>query len=168
MGQSLQWPGLSHSWPSGLEFVGPEKSGLFYFVDTYPELDGIRVGVFDQGKFTAKGNRTTLLPEAHVDPLPVALEGGGVRLYHSRALEGILAVSDSKDGLSFGESRPLQGLSEQVCHAPPERPSPPDACFLDPSLLLPNEGPAVLYFSVFESLPGGIERRGIGRALAVD
>lgn len=166
--RSLQWPGLSHSWPSGLEFVGPDHSGLFYFVDTYPELDGIRVGVLDQGKFIPQGNRSTLLPEAHVDPMPVALEGGGVRLYHSRSLEGILAVSDSKDGFSFGESRPLQGLSGQVCHAPPERPSPPDACFLDPSLLLPSEGPAVLYFSVFESLPGGVERRGIGRAFAVD
>ena len=166
--QPLQWPGLSRSWPSGLEFLGPESSGLFYYVDTYPDLDGIRTGVFNQGQFRTEGERKTLLPEAHVDPLPVALEGGGVRLYHSRALEGILAVSDSKDGRNFGESRPLQGLSGQVCHAPPERPSPPDACFLDPSLLRTSDGRSVLYFSVFESLRGGEERRGIGRAFAVD
>ena len=166
--QALRWPGLSKSWPSGLEFVGDSSSGLFYFVDTFPDLDGIRMGQLEGGVLTAVGRRATLLPEAHVDPMPVALENGGIRLYHSRSLEGILAVSDSTDGQNFGESRPLKGLSGQVCHAPPERPSPPDACFLDPALIQAVDGRLVMYFSVFESLPGGVERRGIGRAFAVD
>ena len=166
--QALRWPGLSKSWPSGLEFVGDSSSGLFYFVDTFPDLDGIRMGRLEGDVLTAVGRRATLLPEAHVDPMPVALENGGIRLYHSRSLEGILAVSDSTDGQNFGESRPLKGLSGQVCHAPPERPSPPDACFLDPALIQAVDGRLVMYFSVFESLPGGVERRGIGRAFAVD
>lgn len=164
----LGWPGLSKSWPSGLEFVGEASPDVFYFVDTFPDLDGIRRGQLENGVLTALGKRATLLPEAHVDPMPVALAEGGVRLYHSRSLEGILAVADSKDGQNFGESRPLKGLSGQVCHAPPERPSPPDTCFLDPSLVQAVDGRLVMYFSVFESLPGGVERRGIGRAFAVD
>lgn len=166
--QALRWPELSRSWPSGLEFLDAEGAGLFYYVDTYPELDGIRMGMLENGEIRALGGRATLLPEAHVDPMPVPLEGGGVRMYHSRSLEGILAVADSPDGQNFGESRPLEGLSGQVCYAPPERPSPPDACYLDPSLVKVADGRYAMYFSVFESLEGGVERRGIARAFSVD
>ena len=168
MDSPLDWPGLSASWPSGLEFVPQSRGEHFFYVDTYPDLDGIRFGAIENGVLVSKGQRATLLPSTHVDPAPVLLEQGGVRLYHSRSLEGVLAFSDSSDGVQFGESVPLDGLSGQVCHAPPERPSAPDKCYLDPAFLRLKDDRLVLYFSVFESLPGGVERRGIGRAYAVD
>jgi hypothetical protein len=160
---SLVWKDSDSTWPSGLEGFQNNGESALYYVDTRPELDGIRRAVLEDGTVKA-GARKTLLPKAHVDPNPVHLLEGGVRLYHTRVLAGALAYADSKDGLVFAKSKLLKGLSGQICYAPPERPSAPDACYLDPFFLRLQDNRQVLYFSLFESLPGGVERRGIGRA----
>lgn len=162
----LVWQDADPTWPSGLESFQHDLKTALYYVDTHPDLDGIRRGELI-GDTVVVGPRKTLLPEAHVDPNPVHLLEGGVRLYHTRALEGGLAYSDSKNGVVFGDSKPLKGLSGQICYSPPERPSEPDACYLDPFFLRLSDDRKLLYFSVFESLPGGVERRGIGRAWAL-
>jgi len=163
---ALVWQDSDPTWPSGLESFQYDLKTAIYYVDTHPDLDGIRRADL-RGDTVVVGPRKTLLPEAHVDPNPVHLLEGGVRLYHTRALEGTLAYSDSKNGVVFGESKPLKGLSGQLCYSPPERPSAPDACYLDPFFLRLSDGRKIMYFSIFESLPGGVERRGIGRAFGL-
>jgi hypothetical protein len=162
----VPWEDDRSTWPSGLDFV-PGGAGVFY-VDTHPELDGIRRAQVHQPPRVQAQDPATLLPRTHVDPNPVALLGGGLRLYHSLALEGALAYSDSSDGSVFSESMGLGGLSGQTCFSPPERPSPPDACYLDPSVVVLQDGRIAVYFSLFETTDSGQERKGIGRAWALD
>jgi hypothetical protein len=162
-GGPLRWKDAEATWPSGLEGFQSEGVNALYYVDTHPELDGIRRAQL-QGDAVLAGARKTVLPEAHVDPNPVHLLEGGVRLYHTQVLAGALAYADSKDGLVFGNSVALKGLSGQLCYTPPERPSAPDACFLDPFFIRLPDNRQLLYFSLFETLPGGVERRGIARA----
>jgi len=161
--QALVWRDDEPTWPSGLEFFQSQGESAVYYVDTHPDLDGIRRSSVVGSRVEA-GARETLLGRSMVDPNPVHLLEGGVRLFHTRALDGALAYADSTDGLAFGKSQGLKGLSGQTCFSPPERPSKPDACFLDPFFLRLVDGRMLIYFSVFESLEGGVERRGIGRA----
>lgn len=166
--KAIAWEDKKATWPSGLEFLQLESEQRVFYTDTYPDLDGIRVAQITEPSRVRAGARKTALARSLVDPNPVRLLEGGVRLYHTRALEGALGFSDSTDGYVFPPSRDVEGLSRQKCYTPPERPSPPDACFLDPFVLRLPDDRVLIYFSVFESLAGKKERRGIGRAWAVD
>ena len=157
------------SWPSGFEVLGVGADSALYYVDTYPDLDAIRLAVVSGDSVGEAGSRRTLLERSHVDPDPVSIVGGGVRLYHTHtALTGELGFADSDDGVNFGVDSGLIGLSGQTCYTPPERPSPEDQCMFDPFYLrLPN-GQMTLYFGLFQTLADGRERKGVGRAFAVD
>jgi len=157
------------SWPSGFEALGFGSRSALYYVDTYPELDAIRIALVRGDEVGSYGSREPLLERSHVDPNPVHIIGGGVRLYHTHsAMTGELGAADSDDGVIFGEDLPLEGLSGQLCYTPPERPSPEDRCMFDPFYLRLNSGRMVLYFGVFETTASGSDRKGIGRAFAVD
>ena len=156
------------SWPSGFETLEMGDGALHYFVDTWPEVDGIRVARAAGDGAPRNPGKERLLGRSHVDPNPVRLVGGGVRLYHTHdALSGGFGFAESGDGLRFGEDRPLQGLSGLTCYTPPEQPSDPDHCLFDPFYLRLDDGRMVLYFGSFQTTEEG-ERRGIGRAFAVD
>ena len=157
------------SWPSGFEVLGVGAEAALYYVDTYPDLDAIRLAVISGDGVGVAGSRRTLLERSHVDPDPISLVGGGVRLYHTHtALTGELGFSDSADGTTFGPDVGLSGLSGQTCYTPPERPSPEDRCMFDPFYLRLPDGRMTLYFGLFQTLADGTDRKGIGRAFAVD
>jgi hypothetical protein len=157
------------SWPSGFEALGVGPDAALYYVDTYPNLDAIRLAFVRGDGAGRAGSRTPLLQRSHVDPDPVRIVDGGVRLYHTHsALTGELGASDSQDGVNFVGDHGLAGLSGQTCYTPPERPSPEDSCMFDPFYLRLSSGRMALYFGLFETTADGTERKGIGRAFAVD
>ncbi len=160
-------------WPSVPAFsIDPvtEEARLF-FADTYPGRDAVRRATSPDGVHFTPDARGTVLPERHVDPDPVYVQGTRrIRLYHTfDALAGALGVAESDDGgESFRNVAPLSGLSGQTCHTPPEQPSPPDLCFFDPTFLATSDGTLFLYYSRFQTTAKGDEIVGIGRAIATD
>jgi hypothetical protein len=84
-----------------------------------------------------------LLSPAQVDPDPVYLEGGGLRLYHTCGHLGSPGYAETLDGLAFGEDIPLietdgNCLEEDVgvCES-----------LLDPSFLRLEDDSMWLYFT---------------------
>lgn len=172
-GQGPLLPADGTVWPSVPAAHRDPVSGehTLFFADTYPGRDAVRRATSPDGRRFVPDTTETVLPERHVDPEPVYVAGTKrLRLYHTwDALTGELAMAESDDGgVSFGKPEKLVGLSGQVCHAPPEAPSPPDLCRLDPAFVALPDGTLHLYFSVFETQLNGTERRGIGRAVATD
>lgn len=148
-----------------------ESDVQLYFADTFPGRDGIRTARLAADHTFTPGGPTPLLPERHVDPEPTHVRATrSVRLYHTwDALSGELGVADSHDGgATFDAVQKLEGLSGQVCHTPPEQPSPPDLCRLDPAFLALSDGTLMLYYSRFQTTADGRDHIGIGRAIAID
>ncbi len=164
---------MGNAWPSVLDVSWDAVSGThrMYYVDTHPEVDGIRLAVSPDGAEYTPTQAERLLERAHVDPNPIRLrDGSGWRLYHTHdALKGALGFVDSKSGLDFeAEDKGLAGLSGQACYTPPNLPSPPDACLYDPAFLRLPGGRLVMYYGIFETTEDRVDRIGIGRAFATD
>ena len=161
------------TWPSVPSVFTDPQSGAptLFFADTYPGRDAVRRAQSPDGTHFAPDSAPRVLPERHVDPEPIAVQGTTrLRLYHTfDALSGELGIAESDDGgQSFHGVARLDGLSGQTCHTPPEQPSPPDLCFLDPAFIALPDGTLMLYYSRFQTTAGGQEVIGIGRAVATD
>ena len=161
------------TWPSvPAVSLDPENGApRLFFADTYPGRDAVRRATSPNGQAFTPDSTGRVLPERHVDPDPTYVAGTTrIRLYHTwDALSGELGVAESDDGgRSFDNLKKLPGLSGQVCHTPPEQPSPPDLCRLDPAFIALSDGTLMLYYSRFQTTADGREVVGIGRAIAVD
>ena len=161
------------TWPSVPAVSLDPESGAarLFFADTYPGRDAVRRARSPDGVHFEPDPTPRVLPERHVDPDPVYVHGTTrLRLYHTfDALTGELGVAESDDGgATFDRVKRLPGLSGQTCHTPPEQPSPPDLCFLDPAFLALPDGTLMLYYSRFQTTADGREVVGIGRAIATD
>ena len=153
-----------------------EWSLLVYYVGDLYGADegsnGVRIATWEGGTRLTPWVTSNVLADGQIDPLPVYLEGGGLRLYHTStqndpetgdALGPGPGFADSPDGVTFGElARVL--LPEGHCTRPDG-----GECFLDPTLVRLDDGRIVLYFTSLEgNAEDGITRRGIGRAFATD
>jgi len=161
------------TWPSvPAVHIDPEfGTPTLFFADTYPGRDAVRRATSPDGQHFELDRRTTVLPERHVDPDPVHIrDTRTLRLYHTfDALSGELGVAESVDGgATFTDPARLHGLSGQTCHTPPEQPSPPDLCLLDPAFIALTDGTLMLYYSRFQTTADGRDVIGIGRAIATD
>jgi hypothetical protein len=157
---------------------------IYYMGDIYSELgghidgNGIRIAHAEAGSDHAEPWITeNVLPEGQMDPMPVYLEGGGLRLYHTstasfdgsggRAGPGP-GMTESEDGRSFGG---VQRLLELEGHCFQQQGG---ECLLDPFFLHLDDGTLVLYYTYLRSEagtaedPGAFTEIGIGRAFALD
>jgi len=148
-------------------------STLVYYVgDLYSaasaEGDGIRIArVADGADHAEPWARTNVLAQHLVDPMPVYLEGGGVRLYmtmssHEPGIGASPGYAETDDGTTFTE--PVRFLATDG----PCADGVSGECLLDPVYLRLPDGRMVLYFTRLVSEPGELTTPTIGRAFATD
>jgi len=149
-----------------------DDRGLFFYngdlTHQSAEGPGIRAFSLDPASLAVQVETPgPLLPWHHVDPNPVYLEGGGLRLYHTwfadqyggeLAGTGIGAVDLGEDLEASGEpTLVLEAIgSEQEGDKP-----------MDPTLLMLPDGQLVMYFTSFVMGEEGNRAR-VRRAFAVD
>ncbi len=155
---------------------------IYYMGDLYGEVggfgdgNGMRIASVDAGADHAEPwIEENILPEGQVDPMPVYLEGGGLRLYHTstvpygggggRAGPGP-GLTETSDGQTFGEVTRLID-TDGHCFEPTG-----GECILDPFFLHLDDGTMVLYYTYLNvdnsgEFPDWLSV-GIGRAFAVD
>jgi hypothetical protein len=148
---------------------------IYYQGDLYSHVggseagNGVRIARVGAGAAQAEPWITeNILAPGMLDPMPVYLEGGGVRLYHTYNLHPddlspdspgpSPGFTDSADGANFAEPTRLFEVDGSCMD--------PDGgeCVLDPFFLRLDDGTMVLYFT---SLRMGEPMR-IGRAFAAD
>ncbi|MBN1335420.1 MAG: hypothetical protein JXB39_05620 [Deltaproteobacteria bacterium] len=154
-------------------FLLADGSALVYYVgDLYNDAsrqgNGIRIArVPDGGDHAEPWASANVLPAGHVDPMPVYLEGGGLRLYHTMSSQTPEVgpgpgVAESGDASTFTPPvRLLEG--EGNCNDPKG-----GECLLDPVYLRLPDGTMLLYFTWLRSDAEGRTSFGIGRAFATD
>ncbi len=156
---------------------------IYYMGDIYSEVggfehgNGIRVAHTEPDADQAEPWITdNVLPQGQMDPMPVYLEGGGMRLYHTSTepFGGDTGppgpgpgFTEATDGRSFGEVTRILPIDGN-CFEPPG-----GECMLDPFFLHLDDGTLVLYYTYLqvESEVGEPENWisvGIGRAFASD
>lgn len=146
--------------------------GLFFYNGDLTRLSdegpGIRAFTADPETLAIEVQTPApLLPWYHVDPNPLFLEGGGLRLYHTWFAEehggplagtGLGAVDLDEDLNAIGE--PVLVLEAIGDEQEGDKP-------MDPTLLQLSDGRLVLYYTSFVREPGVAYAR-IRRAFAVD
>lgn len=158
---------------------------IYYMGDIYSELggyehgNGIRIAHAQAGADQAEPWITdNVLPAGQMDPMPVYLEGGGMRLYHTSTepFEGDDSTfpgpgpgfAESGDGQTFDPALRLLEV-EGNCFE-----QAGGECLLDPFFLRLDDGTLLLYYTyLLVEQPGGDQppqtvKLGIGRARALD
>lgn len=142
----------------------PDWSALLYFVGNQTQSDeGIRVvSLSTDGALSARLGTVPLLDRTCVDPLPIYLEGGGIRLFHTHGHGGGPGFADSVDGISFS------GDSALIPHEGEDCMTTGGECLLDPAFLRLPDDRLVLYFTRLERQERGTFTARIERAFATD
>ena len=152
---------------------------IYYQGDLYSEVGGVEEGNGVRIARVAAGSAeaepwitSNVLPEGMLDPMPVYLEGGGVRLYHTYNVPPEELSPDSpgpspgyaetSDGPNLGPSTRLFEVEGNCMDT-----DNGGECLLDPFFLRLDDGTLVLYFTWFTA-EGGATGMRIGRAFAVD
>ena len=151
---------------------------IYYMGDIYSEVgglagNGIRVARrWADDDFASPWITSNILPSNQLDPMPVYLEGGGVRLYHTSTLQPpdqpeahlgpAPGYTDSADAANFDPPQRIIGGSGN-CLDPSG-----GECLLDPAFLRLDDGTLVLYFTWLDGVGSGDWSLGIGRAFATD
>lgn len=136
-----------------------DGSAFLYYVAAAQEIEGSHGGirlleVEDDAETVNVISDANMLDDYDIDPYPVYLEGGGMRLYHTHGTAGGPGWADSWDGLSFEEDTQIFDNEE-------------GEYILDPLVLRLPDDRLVMYFTWVEE--DGLERDvKIGRAFAVD
>jgi hypothetical protein len=139
-------------------------SGRMYYVGNLAQPgEGIRVVAVDSaGTVGGSLHPGTILPDTDVDPMPVYLEGGGVRLYHTHGHGGGAGYADSVDGITFSNDSGLIPHGDNDCTAVGGE------CLLDPAFLHLPDDRLVLYFTRLVKNDDGSFSAWIERAFATD
>lgn len=150
---------------------------IYYMGDLYSEVggeeagNGIRIARWEQGEDQAEPwVARNILPRDLLDPMPVYLEGGGMRLYHTHTLD--TSEDDRRDGPAPGYADSTDG----VTFTDPVRLLTPEGhcydgmgeCLLDPAFLHLPDDTLVLYYTLLERDDNDQTFVSIGRAFAVD
>ena len=124
-----------------------DDDALLYFVDAVdsPEYHGgIRLAHVTTASMSVEVLVTdNLLDDADVDPDPIYLEGGGIRLYHTHGIGGGPGYTDTFDGTTMGEDTELI-VPNGSCNESTEG----GECILDPYFLHLPDDRLVMYFTV--------------------
>jgi len=193
--QATSADGLSYQVAEGYFYEGSDNDGglpsvpsslhlsdwsalIYYMGDIYSEVgglagNGIRVARrWADDDFASPWITSNILPSNQLDPMPVYLEGGGVRLYHTSTLQPpdqpeahlgpAPGYTDSADAANFDPPQRIIGGSGN-CLDPSG-----GECLLDPAFLRLDDGTLVLYFTWLDGVGSGDWSLGIGRAFATD
>ena len=106
---------------------------------------------------------TGVLEGERVDPCPVYVEGGGVRLYYTTKPRKVISSSESQDGVTFTDERDLLAPDTASCNF-----NVIGECLLDPAYLRLADGTMVMYFTWWSVVAENVFTFNIGRAFAVD
>jgi hypothetical protein len=160
--------GLAYSVPALISRA--DGAALFYYnvASDQEEIGGIRVSLVDP--VTAETTPLVdgpMLPKENVDPMPVFLDGGGLRLYHTWGTveeapfgPGYSALDET--GTVVLESYPLIE-SPGACGK-----EPVGECLMDPAFVALDDGRLALYFTANEYVDGVLHIAAIRRAFASD
>lgn len=136
---------------------------LYYVGNLASPGEGIRVvDVSADGAAGASLSDEAVLASTDVDPLPIYLEGGGVRLFHTHGHGGGPGYADSVDGITFTRDTGLIPHEGEDCTAVGGE------CLLDPAFLHLPDDRLVLYFTRLEKQANGTFTARIERAFAMD
>lgn len=128
---------------------------------------GIRVADLDATtRLVSLPDPAPILPGSEVDPMPVYLEGGGLRLYHTTIQDTFdpwnLAVTDLDDALDATTATTTILAGEGGCDGDQD-----GTCYADPAFVHLDDDTLVLYFTRLVRDPYGYTAT-IGRAFATD
>lgn len=134
-----------------------------YVGGLYTDAEGIRLARAAGDPWAlGRVSAAQMFPDDDVDPDPVYLEGGGVRVYHTHTKQG---------GAGYGDLRsnyvPEQDV-QLIPHTEPGCASAPGDCLLDPAFVRLDDGRMVLYYTRLVADGMGWVTAGIGRAFATD
>ena len=163
--------------------LGDWSALIYYMGDIYSEHggyeagNGIRIAHAPAGADQAVPWITdNVLPSGQMDPMPVYLEGGGVRLYHTSTapIDGNDTLpgpgpgyAETQDGKTFDDATRILWVDGNCFEYPGGE------CLLDPFFLHLDDGTLVLYYTQLQVDGGGSEpanwvKVGIGRAFSRD
>ncbi|GDX80962.1 hypothetical protein LBMAG42_27730 [Deltaproteobacteria bacterium] len=136
---------------------------VYYNAAMGSPTQGIRVAIGAQPDVTlAQLAGTAVLPISDVDPLPVYLEGGGIRLYHTHGPGGGPGYAEMAGGVV------AEGDSSLINNTEPDCIVAGGECLLDPAFLHLPDGRLVLYYSRVTLNGDGTYSEAIERAWATD
>lgn len=158
---------VENSVPAFLSRV--DSVGLFFYNrDLRGTLGdpGIRIAQADP----ASGEATPYLSEAllsrrHVDPMPVYIEGGGARLYHTYGNEGSTTTGIGSSELNLDATEAFDTTLHLTSPGECDKSSVGE-CYHDPAFLALDDGTLVIYFTAVDWSKGFLPT--IKRAFAVD
>ena len=146
--------------PSALPLA--DGSHVVYYVGDLYGWGGIRaLRLSADGQAVSAQIEGALLSADHVDPDPVYLQGGGLRLYLTYGLSGGAGYADTQDLSSFGEPAQLIANTSDCAY-------PGGLCLLDPAFLRLPDGELALYFTEVVQGEEGKQSFSIKRAFATD
>lgn len=127
------------------------------------EGPGIRIGTIDPTTRLLGDIEGPITTGENVDPMPVYLEGGGIRLYHTDfGTPWSLAVVELDEDLTVSATPSTIVPGEGGCDGDVE-----GTCYADPTYIRLDDGTIYLYFTRLVRDPYGYTSS-IGRAIAVD
>lgn len=136
---------------------------VYYNAALGSPTQGIRVATGAQPDVTlTQLSGAPVLPTDDVDPAPVYIEGGGIRLYHTHGPGGGPGYADMAGGVV------AQGDAGLINNAEPDCVVAGGECLLDPAFLHLPDGRLVLYFSRVTLNGDGTYSEAIERAWATD
>ncbi len=148
--------------------VQPDGSALFYFILAETGHGGLYAARIERGATSGALVRSApVVARGNIDPMPMYLDGGGVRLYHTvgddLAARGI-GYTELGDG-AYAEATPELLLpSSGDCTK-----EPTGECLVDPAVVRLPDGRLVMYFGAIDYGEDGSEFwPTVQRAFAVD
>lgn len=129
----------------------PSNAWFIYYVGNWAgkDGDGIRLQSSSDGESFSPLVTENILHKGDVDPNPVRVEGGGIRLYHTSGRpDGQPGLATSADGLVFEDQGPMSSFDGSTCD--PTLMVVGDRCLLDPFFLRLPDDRLLLYFTQIE------------------
>ena len=136
---------------------------LTYVGALYTDDAGIRVATTAGPDWAvSRISEGSILPVDDVDPDPVYLAGGGIRLFHTHGKDGGPGYADLRGGVEPEEDVLL------IENVQPDCSTPEGDCLLDPAFLHLPDDRLVLYFTWIRTEEDGTILGSIGRAFSTD
>lgn len=144
-----------------------DDSALFYFNSLIDGVSAIWVSTVDPETSEVSVLPKPILTGLNVDPMPVYVMGGGLRLYHTWSdnliQSGGIGYTTTHDGLYTADQSALLIPDTGVCDKVPV-----GECLMDPAFLRLSDGRLVLYFTAPIFSEDGGFTPAIKRAFATD